>query len=75
MSKPTEGKPVFPVPDDAWGDGISERRYYIGQALMGICANPNGNTWDHEGAATEAIGIADAVMSILYPQPNKEPNQ
>jgi len=71
--KPIEGEPAFPVPSDAWDNGLSERRYYIGQALMGICANPNRSHWKANGAAAEAIKIADAVMQLLYPQP-KEPN-
>jgi len=73
--KPIEGEPAFPNgPHDGFPAcyGLSERRYYIGQALAGICANPNGNTWDHDGAATEAIKIADAVMQQLYPQQKEE---
>ena len=81
MSKPIEGEPAFPSPPVGTGDprdgmttghaGLSERRYYIGQALMGICANPNRSHWKANGAAAEAIKIADAVMSLLYPQPKE----
>ncbi len=73
MSKPIEGKPAFP--SDRYGQtGLTERRYYIGQALAGICANPNRSHWKANGAAAEAIKIADAVMQLLYPQP-KETDQ
>lgn len=70
--KPIEGEPAFP--SDRYGEtGLSERRYYIGQALAGICANPNRSHWKANGSAAEAIKVADAVMQLLYPQP-KEPN-
>lgn len=67
MSKPIEGKPAFPS-DRCGQTGLTERRYYIGQALMGICANPNRSHWKVNGAAAEAIKVADAVMQLLYPQ-------
>lgn len=82
--KPIEGESAFPhkpleVYDDTrhrWNSvdakpGLTERRYYIGQALMGICANPNRSHWKANGAAAEAIKIADSVMQILYPQPKE----
>ena len=70
MSKPIEGKPAFP--SDRYGQtGLTERRYYIGQALAGICANPNRDHWKADGVAVEAIKNADAVMSLLYPQPKE----
>ena len=85
--KPIEGEPAFPhgpleVYDEArekWMSvdarpGMSLRQYYIGKALMGICANPNRSHWKANGAAAEAIKIADAVMQLLYPQTEKETN-
>ena len=84
MNKPIEGEPAFPSPPVGTGDprdgmttgrdGLSERRYYIGQALMGFCANPKMTYHDHEPMAKLAIQQADAIMQILYPQP-KETNQ
>ena len=41
--KPIEGEPAFPNgPHDGFPAcfGLSKRRYYIGQALQGFCANP-----------------------------------
>lgn len=55
--------------------GMTLREWYIGQALMGICANPNRSHWKANGAAAEAIKVADAVMQLLYPQTEKETNQ
>jgi len=72
MSKPTEGKPAFPVPSDAWDNGLSERRYYIGQALAGFCANPRFAHASAEDIAVLAEHQADHVMRLLYPQPTKE---
>jgi hypothetical protein len=81
--KPIEGEPAFPSPPVGTGDprdgmtsgylGMTLREWYIGQALMGICANPNRSHWKANGAAAEAIKLADAVMSLLYHQP-KETN-
>lgn len=87
--KPIEGEPAFPNGPSGMSihyedgrvehqypgsPGMSLRQWYIGQALAGICANPNRSHWKANGAAAEAIKIADAVMQILYPQP-KETNQ
>jgi len=72
--KPIEGEPAFPVPSDAWDNGLSERRYYIGQALMGFNANPNFSHAQADDIALLAIHQADHVMKQLYPQP-KETNQ
>jgi hypothetical protein len=83
--KPIEGEPAFPSPPVGTGDprdgmtsgylGMTLREWYIGQALMGICANPNRSHWKANGAAAEAIKVADAVMQLLYPQTEKETNQ
>ena len=86
MSKPIEGESAFPhgpveVYDEArqrWNSidarrGLSERRYYIGQALAGICANPNLSQASYGDVALIAITQADEVMKFLYPQP-KETN-
>ena len=73
MSKPIEGSPAFP--SDRYGEtGLSERRYYIGQALMGFNANPNFSHAQADDIALLAIHQADHVMKQLYPQP-KETNQ
>ena len=76
--KPIEGEPAFPNgPHDGFPAcyGLSERRYYIGQALMGFCTNTSLMVdASFEATAAMAIQQADAVMSLLYPQP-KETNQ
>lgn len=81
--KPIEGEPAFPSPPVGTGDprdgmttghaGLSERRYYIGQALMGFCANIHITESSMDAIAKIAIDQADAVMQLLYPQP-KETN-
>lgn len=82
MSKPIEGKPAFPTHplehDRYWHEGetgLSERRYYIGQALAGFCANPEMTHHDHESMAKLAIQQADALMKFLYPQTQGENNE
>jgi len=73
MNKPIEGSPAFP--SDRYGEtGLSERRYYIGKALQGLCANPVLTQNKAELIGRLAIYQADAVMALLYPQP-KETNQ
>ena len=85
--KPIEGESAFPhgpleVYDEArhrWNSvdarrGLSERRYYIGQALAGYCASHQYCGVEYEQLAKIAIAQADAVMKQLYPQP-KETNQ
>lgn len=84
MSKPIEGKPAFPhgpleIYDDTthrWSSvdakpGLSERRYYIGQALAGFCANPKFANASAEDIAVLAEHQADHVMRLLYPQPKE----
>lgn len=61
--EPIEGKPAFPGRST---HGLSERRYYIGQALTGLIANPRSVT-SFSQIAIEAIRQADAVMALLYP--------
>lgn len=75
MSKPIEGEPAFPNgPYDGFQAcfGLSERRYYIGQALAGFCANPKFAHASAEDIAVLAEHQADHVMRLLYPQPTKE---
>jgi hypothetical protein len=83
MSKPIEGEPAFPSPPVGTGDprdgmttgspGMSLREWYIGQALQGLCANPDLAQNKAELIGELSIYQADAVMSLLYPQP-KETN-
>lgn len=90
MEKPIEGKPAFPNGPSGMSihyddghvehqypgcEGMSLRQWYIGKALQGFCANPDLMHHVSEGIARLAIEHADAVMSILYPQSEKEPNQ
>ena len=80
--KPIEGEPAFPSPPVGTGDprdgmttghsGMSERRYYIGQALAGYCASHQYCGTEYGQLAKIAIQQADAVMQLLYPQPTKE---
>lgn len=73
MNKPIEGESAFP--SDRYGEtGLSERRYYIGQALAGLCANPELTKNKAELIGELSIYQADAVMALLYPQP-KETNK
>ena len=72
-NRPIEGESAFP--SDRFGmSGISERRYYIGKALMGLCANPDLTQNKIESIAQIAIDQADAVMSLLFPHPS-EPDE
>ena len=84
MNKPIEGESAFPhgpleVYDEArqrWYSidarrGLSERRYYIGQALMGFNANPKFAVMPHDAIALMAVNQADTVMQLLYPQPKE----
>lgn len=88
MSKLIEGEPAFPhgpvaVYDETrerWNSldahpGMSLRQWYIGQALMGLCANPESLKEDFVHYPGEmAIAQVDHLMSLLYPQ-SKETNQ
>ena len=83
MSKPIEGEPAFPSPPVGTGDprdgmttghaGMTLRQWYIGQALAGFCANPDFSHNNNDSIGQLSIDHADAVMSLLYPQP-KETN-
>ena len=70
--KPIEGEPAFPLtiaPETVeFYRGLSERRYYIGQALQGLCANPELTKNKAELIGELSIYQADAVMQLLYPQ-------
>ena len=85
MTTPIEGEPAFPSPSVGTGDprdgmttgspGMTLRQWYIGQALMGICANPESVKEDFLHYPGErAIAQVDYLMSLLYPQ-QKETNQ
>jgi hypothetical protein len=84
--KPIEGEPAFPngphgmsihydnghVEHQYPGSpGMSERRWYIGQALQGLCANPNLAQTPVGQLAHMAIEEADNLMYMLYPQPKE----
>lgn len=62
--EPIEGKPAFPGRST---HGLSERRYYIGKALQGFCANPEMSLTSGESIAVMAIQQANALMRLLYP--------
>ncbi len=88
MNKPIEGEPAFPNGpsgmsihyDDGrvehqypGSPGMTLRQWYIGQALQGLCANPNLSQASYSDTALIAITQADEIMQFLYPQP-KETN-
>lgn len=90
MEKPIEGEPAFPNGPSGMSihydnghvehqypgcEGMSLRQWYIGQALAGYCASHQYCGSEYGQLAKIAIQQADAVMSLLYPQPTKEPNQ
>ena len=64
-----EGKQAFPLvmSEQIVEPGLSERRYYIGQALQGMCAMPSMAGVSFSVTAKSAIAQADAVMALLYP--------
>ena len=52
--------------------GMSLREWYIGQALMGICANPESMKEDFVHYPGEmAIAQVDHLMSLLHSQTEK----
>lgn len=56
--------------------GMSLREWYIGQALMGICANPESRKEDFVHYPGEmAIAQVDHLMSLLYSQTEKAGKQ
>ena len=56
--------PAFPQDLGTILPGMSLRQYYIGQALMGLCANPDLD-WVEERVAKRAIQQADALLCEL----------
>lgn len=42
--------------------GMSLRQYYIGQALAGVCANPDLTSFSYEKLAETAVKTADACL-------------
>lgn len=72
--------PVTPGPMQFpwWGYLPSQRDYFAGKALQGLCAaiseySPS-RVIDIEGTAREAVGLADALIAALTPNPQgKEP--
>lgn len=77
-NNPIEGEPAFPNgPYDGFQAcfGLSERRYYIGQALAGFCANPDMTDNDIDTMAALAIQQADSLMFLLYSANTSEPDK
>ena len=86
--KPIEGEPAFPHgPLEVYDEdrhrynsidakpGMTLRQWYIGKALQGLCANPDLTQNKAELIGELSIYQADAVMSLLYPQTEKETEQ
>lgn len=64
---------MFPMPDTVYPNGqvqpgsygCSVRVWLVGQALAGICANPELATWDANTIGKEAVHQADATIKAL----------
>lgn len=53
-------------------EGLSKREHFAAMAMQGLCANSiPGRHHQHDFLATEAVGIADALIEAL----NKTPQQ
>ena len=66
MSERDDGGPAFPIPADEPGNtytGMSLRDYFAGQALAGICANPDISKWCADNEMKTQFVRADYVMS------------
>ncbi len=83
MNKLTGNEPINPTMWDERhkpeivrdNDGMTIRQYYAGLAMQGLCATRlkdeylvNGGHLHYESLATDAVGMADALISEL----NKE---
>lgn len=65
---------VFYSPDGSkqiipYKPGLSKREWFVGMALMGLCANPEYKVWSNDYVKTAAIGNADRVLAELEKQP------
>lgn len=63
MTTKDDGGPAFPVAQDEFTTGMTLRAWLTGQALAGLCANPE--TWASEGIGRWAVEAADAAMDKL----------
>lgn len=45
--------------------GLSKREYFIGQALAGLCANPDSTNMTEKTIGSLAITQADALIELL----------
>lgn len=52
------GNDAFASEDES---GMTLRDYYIGQALAGMCSNPENDGWD--GIGTAAVEVADMALA------------
>lgn len=56
----------FPLPSGTVEPGLTKREWFIGMALMGLCANSIPGRHHHANEhAKEAISNADAVLDLL----------
>lgn len=68
MSKPNDGGPAFPatVTPDPYATsypGMSQRDWLEGQALAGLCANPDCTEWDSISIADLARDRANTLLA------------
>jgi hypothetical protein len=67
--KINDGGPAFPFvePSTPCGitPGLSQRAWFAGQALAGMCANPFWNDVDCAGMAFAAVEHADAMIAAM----------
>lgn len=55
------GKPVY---GDVSYSGMTLRDWFAGQALAGLCANPDWTSAEVRDAASEAYDYADAMLAV-----------
>ena len=68
MSAPIDdGGDAFPHPDGSFG--MSLRDYFAGQALAGMCANPDLTSFLPAPMACAAYKIADAMLAARKEKP------
>lgn len=63
--------PTYPVRHDEWHnsfEGLTKIEWFAGQALAGLCANPNTSICD---MVSYAVSIADEILDELERKENE----